>query len=265
MTPRKTIGIIGGGNMGTAILGRIKKTHRVCVCEQNPRRADYLRKTYQVRVANFNQLAKEADVILLAIKPQDFPQVLTCLAGIVKTQKLIISIAAGVTTSYIEKKLNPHIKTIRAMPNLPAIIGEGMTAICKGKNAKQRDLEFARGIFNKVGATIIVKEKLMDAVTAVSGSGPAYVFLFIECLTQAARKLGLSPQDVEVLIAQTLKGSLRLFEQQKEPAEVLRGKVTSKGGTTQAAMDVFIKNKIPEIFQKALSAAKKRAGELRKN
>lgn len=153
---------------------------------------------------------------------------------------------------------------VRAMPNMPAQIGKGITALSKGKFATAADLKKAERLLKAVGETVVVKETEMDAVTAVSGSGPAYVFLFAECMMKAARKLGLSQAAARDLVFHTLTGSTQQLNTVKIDPEILRARVTSKGGTTQAALEVFAKSKIDQIFQKALAAAKNRSRALAK-
>jgi pyrroline-5-carboxylate reductase len=150
------------------------------------------------------------------------------------------------------------------MPNMPALIGEGITGVCKGRYATSNDLKLAQTILSVVGPAVVVKESMIDAVTAVSGSGPAYVFLFVEQWIAAARKLGFTPQEARELVYKTLIGSAHLLAQSEFDAGTLRQKVTSKGGTTQAALDVFAKNKFDQTMINALAAAKKRAKELAK-
>lgn len=258
------IGIIGGGNMGAAIINGIRPAYHVCVCERDERRCRYLRQRFGVTIRDLQTVADCCDALILAVKPQDFEDILRELRGIITKDKLIISIAAGITCRYIEKRLGPGIRVVRTMPNLPAQVGQGMTAVCAGRAATRADLQKVRRIFNRIGKMVVVEEKWMDAVTAVSGSGPAYVFLFVECLQKAAVSLGLKKDLSEQLVTQTLKGGLALLEKSKEDAGVLCARVTSKGGTTQAAMDVFFKNKFEEIFERALQAAQERAGELSK-
>lgn len=258
------IGIIGGGNMGGAIIAGVHKKYRVSVCEQDQRRRQLLKRKYQVAVGDLAAVVKRSQVIILAVKPQNFDSVLKDMKPLVTGNQLIVSIAAGMTCRYIEKRLGNKIRVVRTMPNLPAQVGEGITAICSGKSAKRKDVLLVQQIFSCVGTTMIVNEKYMDAVTAASGSGPAYVFLFIESFQKAVRSLGLSEALTESLVSQTVKGSLDLLKQQKEDASVLRSRVTSKGGTTQAAMDVFKKYKFEKAFRLALNAAKKRAKELSK-
>lgn len=261
---KTTIGIIGCGNMGTAILTGIGRRFSVRVCEADPKRARALKRRFGVKVADVAEVAAGSRVIILAVKPQNFEEVLGTLRWCVRKDHLIISIAAGITCRYIEQRLGQKVHVVRTMPNLPAQVGEAITAICRGRYAPSGDVKAARQIFNCIGKTVVVEERWMDAVTAVSGSGPGYVFYFVECLEKAARSLGLNPLLARELVAQIMKGSARLLEQSGAAADVLRARVTSKGGTTQAALVVFEKRKTEKIFQQALHAARKRAKELSK-
>jgi len=260
---KPTLAIIGGGNMGSAILSGIHKNFNVCVCEKDKSRADFLKRKFHVKTAELKNSLQQVKTILLAVKPQDFEEILKEIRPQFKNQ-LIISIAAGITTPYIEKRLGRKIRVVRVMPNFPAQIGQGMAGICKGKFATHVDLALTRRIFNSIGTSVIIDEKWMDAVTAISGSGPAYVFLFVECFEKAARSLGFKKDMAKQLVRQTLKGSLALLESQNVDAAELRARVTSKGGTTQAATDVFMKHHIEKIFEEALKAAVRRAKELAK-
>jgi len=150
------------------------------------------------------------------------------------------------------------------MPNLPAQIGMGMTGICRGQDAGSRDLRLATDIFGSIGQCVVVRESLIDAITAVSGSGPAYVLYFVESFMNAARSVGLDAPTSEQLVRETLRGSLALLEKSSEDAATLRQKVTSKGGTTEAALKAMAAGNYPGVFEKALKAAKKRAKELSK-
>jgi pyrroline-5-carboxylate reductase len=259
------IALIGAGNMGEAILAGTHRRHKFLVAEPRKERQTVLRRRrYRCVFGDLDVVAVNADVILLAVKPQDFPDLLAELARVPLKGKLIISIAAGITTRYIERSLKQPVRVVRVMPNLPALIGEGMTALAKGSRATTRDLALANGIFEAIGATLTVKESMLDAVTALSGSGPAYVFLFVESLRKAARKLGFREPDAKELVYQTLLGSVHLLQQSAESADELRVKVTSQGGTTQAATDVFMKRNIFRVYEEALKAAKARARELSK-
>lgn len=258
------VGLIGGGNMGTAILAGIRQKYAVMVCEQDQKRAGFLKRRFAVKVADLAAVVHQSGIVILAVKPQNFEEVLAAMRPHACEDQVIVSIAAGITCRYIEKRLGSGIRVVRTMPNLPAQTGEGMTGICAGKTATHADLQKVRQIFNCIGKTVVVEEKWMDAVTAVSGSGPAYVFLFAECMEKAARSLGLEKEIAAQLTAQTFKGSVALLEQSKESAEVLRARVTSKGGTTQAALAVFERHQIKGMFQEALTAARQRAKQLSK-
>ena len=258
------IALIGCGNMGEAILAGIHHKHACFACETRAERQAYLRKKYRVKIGPVPEVVKAAEIVILAVKPQDFPELLAEFATLPLRGKLFISIAAGITTKFIERALQQPVRVVRVMPNLPALIGEGMTALTRGQRALPRDIKVAEGIFKSVGETVVVKESMMDAVTAVSGSGPAYVFLFTECLMKAARKLGFSDGETRTLAYNTLLGSAHMLAQSSESAEALRFKVTSKGGTTQAATEIFIKKDIAGIFEAALKAARDRAKALAK-
>lgn len=258
----KTIGIIGGGNMGAAILSGVYKSYKASVCEKDKKRGRLLKRRFGVAHLNLDLCVRQSEIVILAVKPQDAEGVLAAVQKLWGRDKLMISIAAGLTTAYLEKKLGDRARVVRVMPNMPAMIGEGISAVAKGKFAKTADVRLTREIFSCVGKTMIIDEKKMDAVTAVSGSGPAYVFLFVECLMKAARSLGLPDYMAKELIESTLVGSAHLLVKQKDEAATLRARVTSKGGTTQAAVDVFMKNRIERIYQDALKAAAHRAREL---
>lgn len=258
----RKIGIIGAGNMGTAIISRIYRKYSVIVCEKDSGRAALLKKKYKAASVDLTTLARTSDIVVLAVKPQDMDAVLRELKGLLQPKQLVISIAAGLTTLYFEARLGAKIKVVRAMPNMPAQIGEGVTALCKGRFAVDKDLKTAAAVFAGNGTTVIVPQRLMDSVTAVSGSGPAYVFMFAEYFLKAAQKLGLDKSTARALVTETLKGSVHLLLKSQEDAGILRARVTSKGGTTQAALDVFGSYNIEKAFVEALAAAKRRAGQL---
>lgn len=259
---KNIIGIIGGGNMGEALIKGLYAKYPIYVCETNAPRVKYLKGKYKGIVLGDLKVVESASVIILAIKPQDMEALLKQIPD--GKSKLFISIAAGLTTKFFEKHLGGKMRVVRAMPNMPALIGEGITGICSGHFAKTADLKLAQSILEAIGETVIVKEDMMDAVTAVSGSGPAYVFLFVEQWINAAMKLGFDQFQAKQLVYKTLLGSAHLLEQSPFDASELRVKVTSKGGTTQAAMDVFSKAKFDQLMYRALLAAKKRAKELAK-
>ncbi len=258
------VGIIGGGNMGAALIKGVSQGYTVSVAEKDQRRASFLRRRYGVATLPLHALIQKARTLLLAVKPQDMDETLGDLAPLLGPDHLVVSIAAGITTAYIEKRIGKKVRVVRAMPNLPLQIGEGITALCKGRYAKDADRDHAAKIFSHVGGTVCVREAEMDAVTAVSGSGPAYVFFFTESLIKAARSLGLNDKLSAALVHQTLAGSVALLGKSKEGPAELRARVTSKGGTTQAALNVFAKRGLDKIFKEALKAAKSRSRELAK-
>jgi len=264
MSKKMTLGVIGCGNMGTAILSRIHKDYDIYVCEKNKQRSVMLRRRYKVKTVDLSLLASSSKIIFLAVKPQDLEGVLADLKKYLKGDEIIVSIVAGITCSYIEKRLKGKPRVIRSMPNLPVQIGQGIAGVCKGKYAKPFDLKMALKILGFVGETVTVEERLIDSITAVSGSGPAYLFYLVEEFIKSAKSLGLKGSMSQKLVMKTLKGSLELMEKTREPAEILRKKVTSKGGTTQAALDVLNKKGFDKIFREAVTAAKKRAKQLSK-
>lgn len=256
--------------MGEALVKGLRKAHRVSVFEINAARAKYLKEKYKVGIKDgIHRALDDANVVIFAVKPQDMAALLENIRrGGFETRPyrhLFISIAAGLTTKFFEKRLG-KIRVVRAMPNMPALIGEGMTGICKGRYASPEDLNIAFSIFEKVGKSLIIKENMMDALTAVSGSGPAYVFLFVEYWINAAKGLGFNDDESIKLVHETLFGSVEALKTGEFFClpSVLRAKVASKGGTTQAAMDVFFKGKFGQLMKKALLAAKKRSRELAK-
>jgi len=259
-----TVGIIGGGVMGSAISSRIGREFRVCVCEKDAKQRAYLKRKYNIPSVDLKTLMKKSLIVVLAVKPQDFDDVIEELKEYVTGKHLIISIAAGVTVNYIEKNLAGSVRVIRAMPNLPAKIGEGITAISKGKYASNRDLSVAHKIFKNVGKVLVVPEKKLDIITAVSGSGPAYYFNFGELLTDTANELGLYKEEAYFCVNTTLVGSSLLYDQSEKDFASLRKEVTSKGGTTEAALSKTNVGKFKKLMKKMLNDAIKRAGELSK-
>lgn len=264
----KKIGIIGCGNMGEAIFSRLsnvlEKSTSLMVSEMDAARRDYLQKKYRIIVEiDNNVVVKYSDVIILAVKPKDLDNILKqeVCCGVSKN-KLLISIAAGVTTGHIEDIVGKDVPVIRVMPNMPAVIGEGISSISTGPAASAEDMKTAKEIFSAVGEVVEVEEKLFDAVTAVSGSGPAYFFYLIEALVEAGVKLGLSPEISKKLVLKTALGSVKLLEALKEEPEALRKKVASKGGTTEAALKVFEKKVLKNVIHDAVKAAHKRSKEL---
>lgn len=264
----KKIGMIGGGRMGSALIGGIVSQHlvdadRIIVSDALKRRLDELRKMYGVETSQDNKnVMKSSDIVILAVKPQNMPEVLEGVADLYHHRKLVISIAAGIPTRLIEGHLGEKARVVRAMPNTPALIGEGAAAIARGAHATDTDIEAACQIFEAVGIAVTVKEGLMDAVTGLSGSGPAYAFLIIEALADAGVNLGLGRDVALKLSAQTIMGAAKLcLTEKRHPAE-LKDMVTSPGGTTIAGLKVLEAGKLRATLMAAVEAAALRSKEL---
>ncbi len=258
------VGIIGAGNMGAAIVAGIWSKFFVYVCETDKRKSQKLRRRYKVALTDLEGLMEVSDIIILAVKPQGFEDLLGRMKPFMGRQKLVVSIAAGITTRYIEKRLGGKVRVVRAMPNLPVQVQQGITGICQGAQATRQDIARVKGIFGCIGEVLQVEEKMIDAVTAVSGSGPAYFFLFVEQYMQAARKVGFSNEVARQLVLKTIEGSLHLLMDSRQDPQELREKVTSKGGTTFAALEILMAQDVryDKVFIDALKAARKRAKEL---
>ncbi len=275
------IGFIGAGNMGEAFTGALVKSgifepSQIFLSDTSENRLDMLKKNFNINTLKDNlELFFQCDIIMLAVKPQIMTQVLSQLvqqAGkrIAEKRKLIISIAAGIKTEKIEALLyqglddtsRQNLPVIRVMPNTPALVLSGMSGMCSNRYTTAEDIAVTRQILETIGKVIIFREQEMDAVTAVSGSGPAYVFYLIESMLEAGISLGLDPDDALTLTTTTLKGALTLMEEKKESPETLRQKVTSPGGTTEAAFKVLEGNRVKDIFIEALTAAANRSKEL---
>lgn len=264
----KKIAIIGGGKMG-GILARgmisrkIISAQHVTVTDIDSARLNELKSSLKVQVSGDNKKAvKEADIIILAVKPQQFPETLKVIRPVANSNKLFISIAAGVTTESIEKLLTRKPRVLRVMPNVNALAGEGAAAVARGHYTNKEDVKYALAILSAVGLAVEVDEKLMDAVTGLSGSGPAYCFVMIEALADAGVQLGLARDLAEKLAAQTMLGAARLCLTGKQHPAQLKNMVTSPGGTTAAGLKILEEGKIRATLIGAVEAAAKKAKEL---
>ncbi len=258
---------IGGGNMASALIGglitRGVKRAALGVVEPLPAARRRLAARWKVRAsAAPDARALAADVLVLAVKPQDMRAACASLAGRLGRQ-LVISIAAGIRLEDLGRWLGGHAKLVRCMPNTPALIGAGITGLYAPAGVSAAERRRAERILGAVGTTVWVKaERLLDPVTAVSGSGPAYVFWFIEQLAGAGEALGLAPEIARKLALQTVLGAAQLAARSTEAPAALRERVTSKGGTTAAALEVFDEARLAEHFRRAVEAASRRGGEL---
>jgi pyrroline-5-carboxylate reductase len=266
---KKEIGFIGGGQMGEALLkglltAGLYSADTILLAEPNADRRAYLEATYGIMTCDSAIPVWQAcGIVLLAVKPQIMSTVIATSKDQIQSTHLIITIAAGIPIVTYEKLLNnKKHKIIRVMPNTPALILQGASAICCNPHVTNNELEKAVAIFNAVGKTVILDEHYLDAVTGLSGSGPAYVFSFIEALIDAGLKTGLTRDVAEALSIQTVLGSVKLIQEKGEHPAVLRSKVTSPGGTTIAGLHVLEKNGFRGIIMDAVEAATRRATEL---
>jgi len=271
MIQGKKLGIIGGGNMGEVLVSGIIKrnllgTGHINVSDVDLNRRNYLAEKYGVETTENNRDAVAgSDIVIMAVKPQNMGEALSGIANTMDSSTLVISIAAGITTKFIEDQLGKEIRVIRAMPNTPALVGEGATAIARGNHATDEDMGVALQIFDAVGISVTVKEDLLDAVTGLSGSGPAYVFSIIEALSDGGVKMGLARDISLKLSAQTVLGAAKLcLESGKHPAQ-LKDMVASPGGTTIAGLKALEDGKLRSTIMTAVEVATRRSMELGSN
>jgi pyrroline-5-carboxylate reductase len=265
---KRKIGIIGVGNMGEAILRGLHQkgmTKGIIVSEPRPDRREYIKKNYGVEALPDNRaITSQAQIIILAVKPQELKGVLQEIAPSLGSATLLISIAAGASLGAIASILAKEVRLIRAMPNIAALALESVTALSPGAEVSAADLEIARDIFNAMGRTVIVPESLMDAVTGMSGSGPAYVSLFIEALADGGVRMGLPRKDALEMAIQTVLGTARLLTEQGEHPAHLKDRVASPGGTTIAGIAALEAKGFRGAVMEAVAAATQRSKELAK-
>ena len=258
---------LGGGNMANALIGGLIAkgfdARSISVIELSSAARERIGAQHGVRVTTAPDAATEkADTLVLAVKPQDLRPALASLAATLRG-KLVISIAAGVRLQALSRWLDGHRKLVRCMPNTPALVGAGISGLYALPEVGPQERTRAETILGAVGEVVwLEEERLLDPVTAVSGSGPAYVFWFIEQLAAFARHSGIPAKDALRLATHTVLGAAKLAAASAETPEELRKRVTSKGGTTEAALAVFDQEKLAERFARALEAARKRGGEL---
>jgi len=259
---------LGAGNMTEALVrgllaAGLCRPDQVTVTDITPERRDYFTREFGVRALGDNRAAvRGARMVVLAVKPQVLPAVAGELAGALPPDALVISIAAGFRTARLEALLPERTRVVRVMPNTPALVGAGAAAWCRGRCATAADGAAAAALLRAVGLCLEVDEAKMDAVTALSGSGPAYVFRFLEALLEAARELGLEDDVARQLAYQTVAGAAELVRRTGEPPDELRRRVTSKGGTTEAALRTLDAADWAGALRAAVRAAARRSEEL---
>lgn len=269
-TPKSgTTAVVGAGVMGETLLsGLIRSGRRVedlLVGEKRAERAAELVERYGVDVVSNIAAAERADTVALVVKPQDMGDVLVEIAPVLRPGQLLVSLAAGITTGFIEDRVPEGVAVVRVMPNTPALVDEGMSAISPGAHCTDAHLAEAEGLLASVGKVVRVPEKQQDAVTAISGSGPAYVFYIVESMIEAGVHLGLPRTTAHELAVQTLVGSAAMLKETGEHPTVLREQVTSPAGTTAAALRELEVHSVRAAFLAALEAARDRSIELGSN
>jgi pyrroline-5-carboxylate reductase len=264
------LGIIGAGNMAEAIARgvtakRLLRADEIIAADVSPQRRELFEKQLGIRAVEHNaDVARQSRAVLLSVKPQQMAEALAALAPAMSDQTLVISIAAGISTSFIEKHLGAGKKwrVARVMPNTPMLVGEGMSGIARGANASDEDLATVRRMFESAGDVVEVTEDKMNAVTALSGSGPAYFFLLVEQMIAAGVDMGLSAAQARQMAAKTALGAAKMLATSPDAPEELRRKVTSPGGTTHAAITHMQAQNVPQAIVDAIKAAERRGREL---
>lgn len=261
-----TVAILGAGVMGETLVSGLIRAGRppaeLLLSERRPDRAAELRERYGIDVVSNVAAAAKAETLVLVVKPQDMPDLLDEIAPVVRPGKLVVSLAAGITTAHIESRLPDGVAVVRVMPNTPALVDEGMAAISRGTHCDEDHLLEAESLLRATGKVIRVPEKQQDAVTAISGSGPAYLFFVVEAMIEAGVHLGLPRATATELVVQTMVGSAKLLRETGEHPTVLRERVTSPGGTTAAAVRQLEDHKVRAAFMKALESARDRSRAL---
>lgn len=263
----RRITFLGAGNMANAIIRGLLRAglakDKVTATVRREEKKTELENTHGIKVGFDNVAAtRDADVVVLSVKPQALDKVLKEIAPAVDRTKLIVSVAAGVPIAAIERRLGAGARIVRTMPNTPCLVGLGATALASGEHATPEDLTLATAMFDSVGITTIVDEYLLDAVTGLSGSGPAYIFLIIEALSDAGVKVGLSRHQALKLAAQTVLGSAKLLLETNQHPGTLKDQVTSPGGTAIAGLHTLEAGGLRTTLIDAVEAATERAREL---
>lgn len=261
-----TTAIIGAGVMGETLLsGLVRAGRRVdnlLVGEKRSERATELEERYGVAVVSNVEAARKAETLALVVKPQDMADVLEEIAPELREGQLVVSLAAGITTTFIESHVPEGVAVVRVMPNTPALVDEGMAAISPGSHCSEEHLAEAEALMASVGKVVRIPERQQDAVTAISGSGPAYLFFVVESMIEAGVHLGLPRATASDLVIQTVVGSAKMLRETGTHPVVLREQVTSPGGTTASALRELEIHKVRAAFLAAMEAARDRSRQL---
>lgn len=267
MEKDRSITFIGAGRMGGSLIKAMIRSgipeNRISACDKDASILEEIHQKYGIETySSCSQAVEKAQVVVLAVKPQHIKEALEEIRKAMTDEKLLISIAAGVSTSAIEERLPDGVPVIRVMPNSPASVKASMSALSAGKNAGPKHLKKAEWIFDFAGKTVVVDESLQNAVTALSGSGPAYFYLIVEALTEAGVDSGMDWDTAFTLAHETMFGASRMLKMTGKKPDELIDMVKSPGGTTEAAMRVFEDDGLKPLIRKAFDAANRRAGEL---
>ena len=267
MSIEKTIAFIGAGNMAEAMIrgllrGKVFRPEQITASGPLTEHLSDFQEKYGISTTTDNRAAAQAQIVVLSVKPQILSHVLDEIGETINSDALVISIAAGVPVAAIQARLAPGTRVVRAMPNTPALVDAGATAIAGGEHARDTDLADAKRIFDSIGITVILEESQLDAVTGLSGSGPAYVFLILEALSDAGVKVGLSRRTAQLLSAQTVFGSAKLLLETNEHPGRLKDMVTSPGGTAITGLHTLEAGGVRTTMMNAVEAATRRSREL---
>lgn len=261
------IGFLGGGSMAEALItgllrsGLVEPTS-VYASDINADRQEYLRQKFGIKIADNKTVVSTADIVVLAVKPQVMPVLLELIAPAVRPELTVISIVAGSTTGLIEDFFKVPVPVVRVMPNTPCLIGEGASALCPGKFCSQQNMDKALAIFKASGQAVVVSESMMDCVTGLSGSAPAYMYLIMEAFIDGAVRLGMTRDVARVLTAQTMLGSAKMVLETGEHPAKLKDMVTTPGGTTIAGLYELEEGALRSVLMKAVAAATERSSQL---
>ena len=260
------VAILGAGVMGETLLSGLLRAGRgtdsLLVGEKRPERAEELRERYGVEVVANRDAARKADTVVVVVKPQDMGDLLAEIAPDLRPGQLVVSLAAGITTAFIESHLPDGVAVVRVMPNTPALVDEGMAAVSPGSHCSEDQLTEAEELMASVGRVVRIPERQQDAVTAISGSGPAYIFFVVESMIEAGVHLGLPRATATELVIQTLVGSAKMLRETGTHPTVLREQVTSPGGTTASALRELEVHKVRAAFLAAMESARDRSRQL---
>ena len=266
MDQHSRVAVIGAGVMGEALIAALigygVKPELITISEKRADRTDELVARYLISSAELHDNVSKADVVLLVVKPQDMGAVLSELKSSINPVAVVVTFAAGKSIGFVRTALAGNNPVVRVMPNTPTLVGAGMAAASFGDSVNQAEKDFVMGFLAATGKVIEVEESLQDAVTATSGSGPAYFFAFVEAMVAGAQSLGLSPSDATTLTVQTIIGAAKLLDESGKSATTLRENVTSPNGTTAAALASFADQNLQSMVATAMKAARDRSQEL---